>query len=922
MALSFPALIAFAQATFTPTPTSTPVTPVPTPTAYGGSEWSYWFDSDTYSYTLVGGSGQIYPLGACKEGGGWAWRGSGVRFDNIGTWDAPWHSGLVMRVEYYPPTDYGANNGAHGYGCSSGACLEGNSIYVGIGPHGGRMYEINNNDAAPLYGSFTGAAALLAFWESGSSYCFPERWWIQVKAPLGSPELTPTPDPNCVGQVYDGGMEQQPVSSYWQMIGEETSTWINARINTLNIFERLVYGPAACGNGMQLVGGYSCGMSCDWNNTTGDTWSSPVVGSRINQNICWPGGNLYYQLKAKANVRSGASGSAKALIDLRHHDIGGVWSQYWLVDGAVDENSDWIDLNGMIPDVPADTYSLTLDVEPINSIDEHGDEVWNGQYILFDDVQISQNPITNLNCSASVDGTPTATPLLSPTATCAPYAISLSNCGFESGAVGWAMMDPNSQVYNHPNFGNILIVAYHTDKGMIGPGVRSSPFVFQPCGNGSLFVKFKYKGRTPIVKIINTSTGQEYQHAPASNALDYFISAVIRFDVPAGTYAVQFENWDPYREFWVDDVGIGSGGSADCVEHQATNTPGASPTRTSTGTTTNTPVGTPRLDTSTPTASASATPIPSFTANATWTPGPPGTPTRTAGPSRTPEPSRTPAPTHTQPPTDTTEPGTETPTPRATYTAPPEPQDSPTPTEGATPTYQPPNPPQQPAPGCYSACLRPSPPTWDIDLGDSIWDKFLSLVRLTNLWNMGKQLSGHAISYVSGWVDYTRCNALSFIVWCPEHTETMLSIPTEFAIAEPFSTIGEIQESYNSIATVYMQYNWDNTGITFAGTPVISDTVIPNWDDWIVPGNSPYNGGQIDITGQTITYASGESTSDCDFDLKQWVGDRLGSGMCFAFSTVHRLGVLTWYQFIVNLCSIIILVTYIYKRWINAGANS
>lgn len=724
------------------------------------------------------------------------------------------------------------------------------------------------------------------------------------------PPPPPPPPAGCTGQLYDGGMEEYPDSSYWTPLsGGEYEFY---RLNNQNLLHRFLEGPPYCGDGWHLVGEYFSGL-----------FQVPKTADAIKQIFCWPGGTMYWQAAARGVTPPNDNGfSPKAVIQLQR-DADPVYETENWSDLIADEplfDTEWNVLSGQIAELPTGYYTITLrssDTGEGTGINAEGFRTY------FDNIEISDSPISPGWCAQEPEyptptGTPptaTAAPTYSPTPTCVPFAIDIGNCGFAQGELYWTMLDPLSRVYDHPIQGDILIVAWNDGE----LGARSSSFNFHPCGDGDLYVSFDARGIYKLT-IYNPLTGQRYETYRAIIG-EGLTTVAHKFNVPEGTYHLEITNMSDTEALWIDDVGVGSGSIGLCRDHSGTNTPGPTPTRTQTRTPTITRTGTIAAPSPTRTSTASRTPYPSLTAFWTST-GTPPTPSRTPNPTSTRTHTPIPTDTYTPLPSDTTLPGTDTPTPRPSETAPPTPPDTPTPTEQEppTPTYIPPVPPQQPPPECYTACIKPSPPSWDIDLGEGLWDKFLTLVRLTNIFNLGKQLTGHAIAYVGGWVDYSRCYVSSYVVWCPEHSQAIIALPTEFAGHEPFGTINEVQEGIYAVSTVYAEYNWENTGIKVNGTP-IADESSPNWDNWMVPAQSPYNGGRIDITGQTVTYASGESSAVCEFELKPWVGDALGGGMCFAFTTLQRLGVLGWFQFIVNLCSMIILVTYIFKRWINAGAH-
>jgi hypothetical protein len=170
-------------------------------------------------------------------------------------------------------------------------------------------------------------------------------------------------------------------------------------------------------------------------------------------------------------------------------------------------------------------------------------------------------------------------------------------------------------------------------------------------------------------------------------------------------------------------------------------------------------------------------------------------------------------------------------------------------------------------------------------------------------------------SYIAAWIDYQRCLALSFIVWCPEHTEVIAALPTEFAVHEPFGTIDELRAVYTSVISITQQYDWSSTGVADAsGNPLIDDVeAIPSFSDFYPDASSPYNGGQIDITGPSTAVLG------CRVQMEPLIGEILSAGMCFTFTTLDQLGVLFWFQFFINASALFALAWYIKHNWIDAS---
>jgi hypothetical protein len=747
-------------------------------------------------------------------------------------------------------------------------------------------------------------------------------WWANVTIQVyyyGQVE-------DCTPVLYDNGMEQYPNSSYWSPYTHVDDTHRFARLYEGNLLHRIWYGDAYCGTHHHLTG--------VWDRTF--PMGNVISAVPISQSFCWPGGTFYWGAVAKRKAGTGVLGCGTMDAEARMELSGPNLTSPLIYKVPVE--TDWTAFSRSYTYLPRGTYTMTLDMEwDVTGHCGEGytiDQMYSTKpWVSWDNVRIGQVPVLPEVCYDEPDPitgtvTPSATPVQSPTPTCQPYVMGAA-CGFNNGANdGWQTIDGNSGPFRHSIFGDVYFISY-VDRPIppgqyMGhwPGAVYYIGEFQPCGDGRMYLDFYAWGLWRL-RVRDTRSGQIVADFNGGTTVQWDLHHYrYRLNIPAGSYEIIASALIDSGVF-IDSFAVGAGVGVACDSPASTTTPGPSPTPTASRTPTNTPTSggptatatiTPNRPTST--ATATRTPIPSFTPFITWTPRPP---TATPLPTPTPTPSRTPyySPTDTPWPTHTVLPGTDTPTLPPTYTPPATytPEASSTPLD-PTPTWPANEPPQQPPPSCYSTCIRP---TWG---STPRYDHSGSVIgAISNLWYSVRNFGTNATNYVSGWMDYTRCNGLSFIVWCPEHTESMAAIPTEFALREPFGTVNEIQQSLDAVATVYSQYNWANTGIKINGTPMAINES-PNLEMFQASsGSNPYNGGRIDITGQHPSI-TGESSTTCEMEISTWVGPNLTQGMCFAFTTLHRLGVLGWMQFTVNLCAIILLIMYIMRRWVNASTGS
>lgn len=239
-------------------------------------------------------------------------------------------------------------------------------------------------------------------------------------------------------------------------------------------------------------------------------------------------------------------------------------------------------------------------------------------------------------------------------------------------------------------------------------------------------------------------------------------------------------------------------------------------------------------------------------------------------------------------------------TPAPTYT--PAPTLTPQGTFTATPSTRTPGPPGQNVADCDRKCNKPS---------------------------------GFGLEWVVNWLDYERCQMEYYAAWCPFHSATLVAVPTTFAGKEPFGMIVEVEESRGTVEAQVGGYDWNSAGI-----PGMEDQPDPNmflvstavpdgrvgmfYSADTTPYVSPYNGGQIVLSPpqgygksvEAMTYGT-----YCNVQLTDVIGSRLAVGACFGFNILRQLAILPWFQFFINLSSVIGLYFYIKTAWIDKGVG-
>jgi len=348
----------------------------------------------------------------------------------------------------------------------------------------------------------------------------------------------------------------------------------------------------------------------------------------------------------------------------------------------------------------------------------------------------------------------------------------------------------------------------------------------------------------------NVSTNQTYTVAAGtSTGWNSFTGNVL---LPAGNY--QLRLWNPAlasgpSEY--DNVTVSANNYAVC-EAGPLVTPTPPATETPDNTPTMWPTRTMKPTNTVPAGGATSTPQPTLTPFPTFTPRPPSTSTPRPSATQTPWATWTAQPTYTALPTYT---------PNAEGTIAP----SPTP---PTP------PPPQPPPDYYAPCERPLDPT---DVG--------------------------------GWLEYEKCQMLSFFAMSPNAVKTVAAVPTMFSDREPFGTISEVQNTSKQMQELINQQDWTES------LPGTKDGLDPSI--FLAPAaDSPLITGEFDFTKK-----SEPISQECSSSLKTVVGPQLAPGMCWAFNLLKEKGIMPWFQLIINIIALAVFGVYIWKKWIDAGTG-
>lgn len=650
---------------------------------------------------------------------------------------------------------------------------------------------------------------------------------------------------DCSNVLLDGGMEQQPISSFWF---PDTSSgdgrYSFGRMDSNILGAGAVFGSAICGEGQQVIGNVDCWPSLSYIQCEflKDRYAD------IRQRFYWPGGILHYEFSAKGRAKDNYSRNIAIRVYIKNL----LTQEITLLRDDNIPNNEWVTRTGSTAtSKTAGNYMFYVLLRG-NAGNTEGDS------FIVDDVIASRCPLDGQPCSIIEPATTTTATIPVPTTTVTPNGYPgenlIENCGFEQGPaewewqkqlIGYSWVEKSFVIYSvGNNYGHINYDSYN-------PGIKQA--FYWPGGNA--YLSFK-SDTNYMVYFRNRSTGAITDATSGEYPFDGFTTHYSTVYLAPGSYYLSLHHpaGSSYSQY--DDIALSAGNYGTCgAGSNITATPPA-----------------------TATSNATATMWPTWTQQATRTVGA-GTPTPTRIPSFTPYPTYTPIPTQAITRTPTSNP---TYTLYPTYTARPTYTPQPTYTPNAqgtieasqTPTASPPPPELPPPPSYYSDCQRPA--------------------------------TGGEIA---GWLEYQKCQMLSFFYMSPNAVATYAAIPTAFGGKEPFGTLNEVQDTNGQMKELVDSYDWDNTGL-----PGTDDTI--NLDQFLTP-TGPLIDGQFDFGSNP----GPEYSYECDVAMAELVGPFLAQGVCFILNILRSLGIMPWLQLVVNISAIGFLAIYIWKKWIDAGAG-
>jgi hypothetical protein len=157
--------------------------------------------------------------------------------------------------------------------------------------------------------------------------------------------------------------------------------------------------------------------------------------------------------------------------------------------------------------------------------------------------------------------------------------------------------------------------------------------------------------------------------------------------------------------------------------------------------------------------------------------------------------------------------------------------------------------------------------------------------------------------HIAGWIDWGSCVVIQFWSWCPRHSNTIATLSDPFYEREPFATMNGFVEGVRLVREEMSSQDWgqgrggvedpDEVNRRFN-----SDEIFPT-----LPDDSPYNGGDISLTGGEDAYRL-----MCDHELEPIVGIQVSGPLCFILTLLDHIGVMAWLQLVVDISSVGMLI--------------
>ncbi len=153
---------------------------------------------------------------------------------------------------------------------------------------------------------------------------------------------------------------------------------------------------------------------------------------------------------------------------------------------------------------------------------------------------------------------------------------------------------------------------------------------------------------------------------------------------------------------------------------------------------------------------------------------------------------------------------------------------------------------------------------------------------------------------VANWFDYETCRVLTWFAWSPDNTDQLLDIESQAADSTPFGLFVEIGDTLGVFGSWLGSLPWCDTGFC--------------QDQPLAPLNLEASGilnGDFDFADGTPYYSD-----QCTLLMGPLLGPGIQSGMCFCVNVLCALGILPWFQLVVNFVLIVMLLVYVRQTWL------
>lgn len=724
----------------------------------------------------------------------------------------------------------------------------------GTDPVCGAFFYTSGNTSAQTINIYYAKFSINEFTATPTGTASPTNTLTPSVTPTGTltPTATMTVTPAPVGfpsaggnHLGDGDMEQYPTSDFWYLIDPQ-GLW--GRGNDDNNYF-WAEDAAPCGKGYQYIGQFP------ENELLGlFGLSETVTYGGIEQIFDWEGGAMIVSLWDRGNFSPIGPPARLKITVVSATGVEYVFGDTILTDYVTVQADNWSQLIAGPLTVPAGSYKIR--------IADYGFHDGFNHKMYVDDVivvpeAIANNVIVTGGCSTDPQPNSTATP------TPAPFYYG-DNCDFESGPAQWDLSS-ESAIINTAPVGPVGDHYLHIEVGNIFEDTNTYSDAFNWEG-GTLYVRAymrsEFLSTGQVAVISNTGTGQGI-NAIFTPINPNWILYEGQVYLDPGVYRIGL-----LGTFWginYDGVIWGGNGYTYCQG-------GPTLTPTLTPTITRTPTGTLPTSTSTPTRTQTPRVTPSRTPIATWTQK--VTPTTFSGY----PPTSTGLPTTTSLPTSTQSSANQTATAQGTVIG----TFTPYPTGTPYPTYTPY--PSVPGDGSCPSCTVGEQPPNQPDNDCS---------RPTYFWEVAR------------WVDYARCDIITFISWSPVNTQQLQYIDQRFSTYEPWGTMSEIVQAGQAFQGLWQSYNWVATGYQ-APTSVARPNIV-TLSQAALSGNFSFTADPVFGAAFSLEYEF------CRVRMVSLFSTNVGRGMCTAWTLLHLTGVLEWIQFFWDLAAWALFFRYAWK---------